>query len=155
MEDSGTEEKEMATPEEIKKIIRNHSLGSMAVGLIPLPLVDLVALTGVQLNMLSRLAKCYGVPFMKNKARSLIGALVGGVVPVSFAGATISLAKTVPLVGQATGALAMPAMAGAATYAVGKVFAMHFASGGTLLNFDPEQMKDYYAQMFEEGKEAA
>jgi len=38
----------------------------------------------------------------------------------------------------------MPIVAGAATYAIGKVFVRHFASGGTFLTFNPEKVKDYY-----------
>ena len=49
----------------------------------------------------------------------------------------------------------MPALAGASTYAVGKVFVQHFESGGTFLNFDPEDVRDYYAEQFEKGKAAA
>ncbi|NJL59719.1 MAG: hypothetical protein HC887_08825 [Desulfobacteraceae bacterium] len=46
----------------------------------------------------------------------------------------------------------MPASAGAMTYAVGRVFLQHFESGGTFLNFNPEEVKEHYARLFEEGK---
>jgi hypothetical protein len=36
---------------------------------------------------------------------------------------------------------------------MGKVFIQHFESGGTFLTFDPQQVRDYYAQQFEKGKE--
>jgi len=38
---------------------------------------------------------------------------------------------------------------------VGKVFMQHFASGGTFLNFNPDEVKEYYSQMFQEGKQVA
>ena len=41
--------------------------------------------------------------------------------------------------------------AGASTYAVGKVFTEHFASGGTFLTFDPEKVRKYYEQEFAQG----
>jgi len=53
--------------EDAGKIVRNHVLGSMGVGLIPMPLVDLAALTGVQLNMLRRLAKEYGIHSLRTR----------------------------------------------------------------------------------------
>jgi len=49
----------------------------------------------------------------------------------------------------------MPITAGAVTYAVGKVFHQHFASGGTFLSFDPDKVRDYYAEMLREGKTVA
>ena len=49
-----------------------------------------------------------------------------------------------PLVGPALGVLSMPAMAAAVTWAVGKVFMQHFASGGTLLDFDPEKTRTHF-----------
>jgi uncharacterized protein (DUF697 family) len=137
------------------RIIRNHILASMGVGLIPVPLVDLIALTGVQLNMLRKLAKIYEVEFLKDKGKHLIAALLGSGVPVAIGGSLSSLVKAIPVVGQVTGALTMPAAAGATTYAIAKVFIMHFASGGTFLDFDPETVKAYYAEMLKKGKHVA
>ena len=145
-----TEELAM-TDTDAENIVKNHVLGSMGVGLIPVPLVDVVALTGIQLNMLRKLAKTYQVPFHKEKVKHVVSSLIGGIVSVPIGGTLTSLVKTIPIVGQAVGALAMPATAGAVTYAVGKVFTQHFASGGTFLNFDPEEVRDYFTELFEEG----
>ncbi len=137
------------------KILRNHVLGAMGVGLIPMPLVDLVALTGVQVNMLRKLAKTYNIPFSQDKVKNLLASLIGGSIPVTFSNAVASLIKSIPVIGQTTGAVAMPILAGATTYAVGRVFVQHFASGGTFLNFDPEAVRDYYEAMFKEGEKVA
>ncbi|MDM8550685.1 DUF697 domain-containing protein [Desulfobacterales bacterium HSG2] len=134
-----------------ENIVRNHVLGSMGVGLIPVPIVDLVALTGIQMNMLRRLAKTYQVPFNKEKVKPVVSSLMGGIVSIPIGGALTSLVKTIPIVGQTVGALAMPATAGAVTYAVGRVFTQHFASGGTFLNFDPEEVREYFEELFNEG----
>ena len=151
VEDQETEEKEAGASPEIT--LRNHIIGSMGVGLIPVPIVDLVALSGIQLNMLRKLAKAYDIPFSKDIVKNIIASLLGSGIPVTFSGALASLMKTVPVIGQATGALAMPILAGATTYAIGKVFIQHFASGGTFLNFDPDEVRDYFYEMFKEGKE--
>jgi len=143
-EETGTDE---------DRIIRNHILASMGVGLIPVPLVDLIALTGVQLNMLRKLAKIYGVEFYKDKGKHLIASLLGSSVTVAIGGSLSSLVKTIPVVGQVTGALTMPAAAGATTYAIAKVFTMHFASGGTFLDFNPETVKAYYTEMLKKGEQ--
>ena len=135
--------------------LRNHIIGSMGVGLIPVPIIDLVALSGIQLNMLRKLAKAYDIPFSKDIVKNIIASLLGSGIPVTFSGALASLVKTVPIIGQTTGAPAMPILAGATTYAIGKVFIQHFASGGTFLNFNPDEVRDYYYEMFKEGQEVA
>jgi uncharacterized protein (DUF697 family) len=151
----GVQLQETGEKETADKILRNHIIGSMGVGLIPIPLLDFVALTGIQLNMLRRLAKEYGVPFSKDKVKNTLVSLLGSGLTVSLSGGMFSLMKTVPIIGQGAAALSMPALAGATTYAVGKVFIQHFASGGTFLDFDPEKVKDYYAEMFREGEKVS
>jgi uncharacterized protein (DUF697 family) len=142
----------MEKQKEAEKIIRNHIYGAMGVGLIPVPLVDVVALTGVHLNMLRKLAKLYNIPFSKDTGKNLIASLLGGTIPVSVSGTLASMVKAIPIIGQTTGALTMPATSGAMTYAVGRVFLQHFESGGTFLNFNPEKVREHYARLFEEGK---
>ena len=137
------------------KIIRNHVLVSLGVGLIPLPVVDLVGITGVQLNMLRRLSKTYEVPFSEHKVKNILTSLIGGGVSLPISGAFFSLVKFVPILGSTIGAVSLPITAGAVTYAVGKVFHQHFASGGTFLSFDPDKVRDYYAEMLREGKTVA
>ncbi|MCI5157054.1 MAG: DUF697 domain-containing protein [Candidatus Electrothrix sp. AUS1_2] len=138
-----------------ERIIRNHLLTAMGVGLIPLPLVDMVGITGVQLNMLRRLSNTYEVPFTEHKVKNILTSLVGGGSILPLGRTLISLTKMIPVAGQTIGAVAMPVTAGAVTYAVGKVFHQHFASGGTFLTFDPDKVREYYKQMLEEGKAIA
>jgi len=135
--------------------VKNHVIGVMGASLVPIPLFDLVALTGVQLKMLHSLAKLYDVPFSKNLGKSLIVSLLGGVMPTSAAMTLASLAKAVPGLGTATGIISVSAIGGATTYAIGSVFMQHFESGGTLLDFDPKKMRDYFSSKLEEGKEVA
>jgi uncharacterized protein (DUF697 family) len=145
------QEKDVST----EKTIRNHVIGSMGVGLIPIPIVDLAGITGVQLNMLKKLADAYDIPFSQELVKNILGSLVGGSIPVIFSRTFASLVKGIPIIGQTTGVLAMPILAGATTYAVGKVFVQHFASGGTFLTFNPEKVRDYYKEMLKEGQKVA
>ncbi|RLC17980.1 MAG: hypothetical protein DRI57_09035 [Deltaproteobacteria bacterium] len=153
MEEAETKVSEEQNPgEQSQKIIRNHLIASMGMGLVPIPLLDMAGLSGIQLNMLRKLAGDYSVPFSKDKGKHFIAALLGSGIPSLGSASLVSFIKTVPIVGQAVGALAMPVIAGASTYAVGKVFVQHFASGGTFLNFNPEQVREFYTQMFAEGQ---
>lgn len=132
-------------------LVKKHALGAAGIGLIPMPAVDFVALTALQVNLLRKLSSFYGVPFTEEIGKKVIGALAGGYAPVALAMPVASLLKAIPIVGQATGILAMSAVAGASTYAVGKVFIQHFESGGTFLNFDPVAVREYYREQFKEG----
>jgi uncharacterized protein (DUF697 family) len=132
------------------RTVNKYAMGSMAVGLIPLPYIDFAALTTIQNKMLQHLAKQYEVEFSKETVRSLIASLLGSAVSVT---AAASLAKLVPVVGQASGMVSMAVLGGAGTYAVGTVFIEHFESGGTLLNFEPEKMKEKFQALLKEGKQ--
>lgn len=136
-------------------IVKNHVIGSMGISLVPIPLVDLVALSGIQIKMLHSLARLYRVPFSENLGKSLIVSLVGGVMPTSTAMTLASLAKAIPGLGTATGMVSVSVLGGATTYAIGNVFMQHFESGGTLLDFDPKSMRDYFASKLREGKQVA
>jgi len=138
--------------EEANNMVKNYIIASMGAALVPVPLFDMVALTGIQLKMLHSLAKLYNVKFTKNLGKSLIGSLLGGIVPTSTAA---SLAKAVPGVGTTAGVIGMSAIGGAATYAIGRVFIQHFESGGTFLDFNPEKVRDYFKSEFERGKDVA
>jgi uncharacterized protein (DUF697 family) len=128
-------------------LVDRFSLWSGAAGLIPIPLVDMVAVGGVQLQMLRRLSEIYGVPFTENRGKSILASLAGAVIPASTATTTAvgvgSLMKSLPGVGTAIGALTMPVYSAGATYVIGKVFIQHFASGGTLLDFNPPDYREF------------
>lgn len=140
---------------EAANIVKSHVIGSMGISLVPIPLVDLVGLIGIQLKMLHSLARLYRVPFSENLGKSLIVSLVGGVMPTSTAMTLASLVKAVPGLGTATGMVSVTILGGATTYAIGHVFIQHFESGGTLLDFDPKSMRTYFKEKLQEGKQVA
>lgn len=153
--EAGTEA-EIPQEADLDRSIRNYMLGTMGVCLVPAPLLDLAAITGLQLKMLSELAEAYEVPFKENLGRSLLFSLVGTLGAGHLAvGAFGSLMKLVPGVGHLAAALTQPVLVGAATYALGKVFKMHFALGGTLLDFDAEKMREHFRAEFDAGVSVA
>jgi uncharacterized protein (DUF697 family) len=141
--------------ERLEKLVKRHVLASMGVGLVPLPVVDMVALIGIQLDMISKLSAEYGVPFRQDMGKSVIASLMGGFLPITLGCAAASLIKCIPLIGQTTGAVTMPVVSGASTYAIYKVFVQHFESGGTFLDLDPSKVKSYFAEQFSKGKKFA
>jgi uncharacterized protein (DUF697 family) len=51
--------------------------------------------------------------------------------------------KFVPVVGTLAAAFVMPVLSAGATYAIGKAFIQHFESGGTLLDFNPPDYREF------------
>jgi uncharacterized protein (DUF697 family) len=136
----------------VTKIISKYAVWAAGIGLIPLPVVDVIALSGLQVKMLSVLARTYGVDFSENAGRSMIASLSSSVSAESLGrGVLGSVLKSIPLVGWVAGWLIMPAAAGALTYAVGRVFAQHFESGGSFLDFDAQEFKEAFREQYRKG----
>ena len=139
-----------------RSLINKYMLGAMAAGVIPAPAFDVAAIAGIQLKMLHSLSKLYDIPFSENSGKSIIASLVGGLGATSLATGTFgTLIKMIPVVGPLAGAVTMPVLAGAATYAVGMVFIQHFEAGGTLLDFDPAKVKKHFQSLYREGQQVA
>jgi uncharacterized protein (DUF697 family) len=132
-----------------QEIVKTHLLLAVGGGLIPLPLVDFAAVTGVQLNMIRSLAKLYGKDFNEQLGKSVVTSLVG----TSVARIAASAVKGIPVIGSILGTATQSILSGASTYAVGQVFIQHFGKGGNLTDFDAEKFKSQYKAEFEKGKE--
>ncbi len=124
--------------------VHTYSAMSAATGLIPLPLVDMAGLMTIQLLMLKKLSKHYNIPFDSQRSKSAIAILVSGINSGYIAA---SSSKLIPFIGSFSVA-AMPVVNGALSYAVGRVFIKHFASGGTFLDFDPVKARDYFEEQY-------
>jgi uncharacterized protein (DUF697 family) len=125
------------------KIVERFSLWSGAAGFIPVPLVDLAAVSGIQIQMLRRISQIYSIPFSENRGKAIIAGIAGSMIPASSGIGAASIIKSVPLFGTVISALAMPALSAGATYAIGMVFIQHFSSGGTLLDFNPGDYREF------------
>ncbi|MDD2865337.1 MAG: YcjF family protein [Methylococcales bacterium] len=136
---------------EAEHLVRMGMYCATGVGLVPLPVVDLVGVTGIQLDLLRRLSNLYGVKFSKDAGKNVIASLIGGGVSFSVGPLLGSMVKVIPLVGPVLGAISMSATSGATTYALGKVFIEHFESGGTILTFNPKAVKAFYEAQVKEG----
>ena len=126
-----------------RKLVERFSLWSGVAGLLPVPMLDLAAVAGVQLQMLRRLSQIYDIPFSKNRGKAILASFAGTMIPASTGLGVASMAKTVPVAGTAIGALTAPALSVGATYVIGMAFIEHFASGGTLLDFEPPDYREF------------
>lgn len=141
------------------EIVHKHVLAVMGAGLVPVPIVDVVAITALQMKMLKDLADFYEVKLARNQMTySLIGSATAGIgAPMAVAPLLSSVMKVIPGFGTAAGVASMPIVGGASTYALGKVFVGHFEAGGTLFTFDPvkvrERMRTYYTEGLKKAEE--
>jgi len=132
-------------------IVRSHVLWSMGAGLVPIPLLDIAAVTAIQIDALEKLAEAEGIDYSQDAGKKFVAALTGG----TFARIGASLIKGVPVLGSVLGGISMSAMSAASTYAVCQVALKHFREQGNFLkvNVDMEDAKSLYETALKKGKE--
>ena len=137
------------------KIVEKHIWYAAGAGLIPVPLVDMAVITAVNLKMIKELSLHYGVEFKEDRGKAIVGSLAGGISTGLLAQnpAATGILRAIPLVGQTIASLGMSVFGGAFTYAVGQVFVQHFATGGTMLDFDAAKAKTFVSEQYEKGKQ--
>ena len=145
-------ERPCPTEEIADAIIRKRVYGAIGIGFIPVPLVDFLGLTALQIEMIHALAKAHGVEFKKERVKSIISSLCGGLLTTASVPLAASLLKSIPVIGFTAGAATISIMGGASTYALGWVFDRHFRKGGNLIDFNTEEAKTYFKEKVEEGK---
>lgn len=132
----------------VDSIIREKMMVTLGAGLIPIPMVDILAVSAVQVAMVRQISRAFGIDYKESDGKALITALTGA----SLARIGGSLAKTIPGIGTFFGGVTTSILSAASTYAVGEVFKKHFETGGTFLDFDLASLKKYYDEKFEKGK---
>jgi uncharacterized protein (DUF697 family) len=125
------------------KLVDRFAIWSGVAGLVPIPVVDLLAVGGLQVQMLRRLSQIYDIEFSENRGKAVIAALAGTMIPATSGMGAASALKAVPILGMLAGSFVMPALSAGATFAIGKAFIQHFESGGTLLDFNPPDYREF------------
>jgi uncharacterized protein (DUF697 family) len=118
-----------------------YSTLAATAGTIPIPLVDLAVLSGIQSRMVYHLAKLYGQPMDPKRYLELAGTLGGSIV---FRQGLRELIKLVPYFGTVAGAVACGAVAGATTFALGKAACYYYSSVHRGHVPRPEELKHYF-----------
>ncbi len=102
-----------------EKIINRYVLISAGVGLLPIPGLDIAALTAVQIKLIDELAEQFGKNYTEAEARHTLTALTGGMLGPLAAPAVASATVMIPLVGPLLTVAAKPGAAAASTRMVG------------------------------------
>jgi uncharacterized protein (DUF697 family) len=113
-------------------IVERYANFSAVGGAIPLPLANAAAITTLLVRMVKSLSELYGVPFERNRTRSIVIGLMGGALPTGLATiATSTLTYFVPglnLVGLAISSVT----SGAYARSIGQLFIEHFENGAAV-----------------------
>lgn len=136
--------------------IKNYVILAMGTGLIPSSIVDVVAITALEVKMIGDLARVYDFPVPHRLVRyKILISLIGSIGPVYLSVKMHSALKSVPLIGHAVYVGMLSITGGAAMYAVGKIFQRHYESGGTFLSSENSVLRNYFQEKYQEGKKVA
>jgi len=112
------------------------------VSFLPMPVLDLAAVGGLQWKMVNDLARHNGMALKGNRGKAVVGAALGALLPLRLGQGGIGYAVSSLPGGSILSLATIPAFNYASTVALGRVFHKHFASGGSFLDFDTDSMKD-------------
>jgi uncharacterized protein (DUF697 family) len=119
--------------------ILGYSTLAATAGAIPIPLLDLLILPGLQSRMIFHLARFYGQPLSGARFLELASTLGLGVV---LRQASREVVKFIPYVGSVAGGI----MAGASTFALGKAFCYYYSAIHQGHVPQPDDLRRYYKE---------
>jgi len=140
---------------EAQAVVRGNVIAAMALGLVPVPVVDIVAVAGISVQMTYGLSNIYGIPFSQEAARAALFSIVPAALPVTMMSAGASLLKSIPGVGSLAGAGGVSLLSGAVVYALGQVLIRHYEKGGTLNDINFDLARRQFKSKLEEGRRFA
>ena len=132
-------------------VIKTHVIAAMAVGLVPIPGVDMVGMVAIQIRMVHQICEIYSVTLRENAAKAAVLSLAGGLLPATLASGFVSGLKLIPGLGSLAGAAGSSLLGGAMTYAIGRVFHEHLETHESLIDFDPTKARATMRREFDNG----
>jgi uncharacterized protein (DUF697 family) len=141
----------VSNKDKAERIVNKHVLWAVGAGLVPLPVLDIVAVSAIQIDMLRQIASEYGVSFSATASKAWVSTLAGNVVTRIGANAL----KLIPGIGSLLGGVSTSILSGASTYAIGQVALRHFESGGTFADLDMDAARRVYEQEIKRGQQVA
>lgn len=113
-------------------LVERYANFSSIGGALPIPLANAAAITTIMVRMVKSLSDLYGVPFERNRTRSIVVALMGGALPTGFSTiVTSSATYLVPglnLVGLAISSVT----SGVYARSIGQLYIEHFENGAAV-----------------------
>ena len=134
-------------------LVHRYVIVSAGAALIPVPVVDTVALAAVHVELIRQITHYYGKDFSEHAARNLLIAIGTSLIPGSL-GSVVSrrVIRALPLVAHGFAIAAMSAFSALVSYALGTLFVEHYESGGTLQTFDVERLHRVFSRSTAQAK---
>ncbi len=140
----------MSRKDKAEKIIRNHVLWALGISAVPVPFIDVVGVTFIQLDMLKQLSRLYKVDYDANKGKMLITSLVG----TSLVGSLAASGRVIGEYGRAVSWASTILLQGALTYALGQIYLSSLEEGcRSILDLDLDKAGEFFDDVVEKGKE--
>ncbi len=123
-------------------IVQTHTLLSIGSSLIPVPLLDSLAVSAVQYKLIVALAHHYRADFEVQRARAVAASIGVGITQEAFRSTPVAAAfgtwvAGIPVIGVGLRQIGWPAILAAYTYVLGKSYVEHYETGGQFANFKP------------------
>jgi len=130
-----------------QKVVIENVFWAASVGLVPVPLVDVVGISAIQLKMGNEISLEYDFKFSKHQLKAVLASLTSGLTLF-----TVSSLKLIPGIGSTGAGIGVSALGGAVTYGIGHLFIEHFEQGGTVEDLDIRAARRRLKELTEEGK---
>jgi uncharacterized protein (DUF697 family) len=136
-----------------EEIVKNRSLLAAGMGIVHLPLFNLVSVTAIQVSMVQSITRLYNIEVKKSWIKNVIASVLGGLGATALSGAAAKTLGVTPLLGTSLVALSAPAMNGLVTYAIGYMFIRYFEAQEGFLKANAGALKEWFADGFKDGRE--
>ena len=134
-------------------IIMRYTRTAILPNFIPVPFIDIPINSTIHIVMLRDIASLFNKTFSTQQVKIITTSIINTMGTHFIISGTVNhILKYIPLVGGVASVFAAPSISVGSTYAIGKVFLMHFSEGGSIINFDIKDFDDYFLEMFKEGK---
>lgn len=136
-------------PTKAERIIKKSTISSMAAGAVPVPIIDVALVMGIQMKMLQQLCEVYEVNYSTEKMNAWIASILSGTLLMRFGGSAL---KTMPGLGWLAGGATLALTSGASTFAIGNIAMGYLAEGQSFVEMDAKKAKEEFKKEFEKGK---
>ncbi len=139
----------MSKKQQAEKIIRSHTLWTMALGAVPIPFLDVIGVTFIQMDMFKQISKIYKADFDLNKGKALITSFV-----TSTMAGTVTIGPSLfKKIKKPASMISNALLQAALTYALGYLFLNAYDEGKCFFDLGLSDSTELFEEAFEKGKE--
>lgn len=138
--------------DEIVKLIRKRANYAAGVGIFGLPFINFFGVTAIQVEMVKSLCAKYDKTFNETAIKNIISGLISGGGATLASPVVETVAIAIPVIGLPLAIATKPVLNGLTTYALGHVFATHFANGGSLIGVAMDELAKSFSSALQEAR---